>query len=199
MDESQLNTLLNSGGKAAVAAMAGFYRLYAASGIRRLRAARISADDADDLLQQAFMAVWRQVRQGTEVRTFKALLWRAIDSRLIDFYRARSRNPEIDAGAMTGEPSEDDPPIQLPVPAPVEDSYASARDCMREALDIFMAADPRRGTVVFLSSIEGWTDSDMAEYLGKTSGQTRTFLYDCRKRFIEVTRQHCRDYLEEGI
>ena len=65
-----------------------------------------SAEDAEDLVEDAFMRVWQDIDRGVDIGNFKAFMYRTVRNRCISFLRQSvsvadmAEVPEVDAEAV---------------------------------------------------------------------------------------------------
>ena len=84
----------------------------------------------------------------------------------------------------------------LDIPAPHEDHSEAVEDCLRRALAAFAQKSEDRATVLRLAYLEGWSQSRVADHIGRSYGATREFLYQTRKLFRTLLVDMCGEHLE---
>jgi RNA polymerase sigma-70 factor (ECF subfamily) len=158
-----------------------------------------SLEDAEDLVQEAFLRAWRsRERFGAEGRfSFRAWLYRIATNACLDVLRTRSRRvmpPDVvPAADPTVMPS---PPADLPwlqpypdrmleqVAAPEEEPGAMV--VARETIELaFIAAiqhlPPRQRAVLIIRDVLGWSAKDTASLLDTTVASANSALQRARE------------------
>lgn len=73
----------------------GFRTLYLPLGMYALRVVG-DADDAEDVVEEAFAHAWQAVERGVEIDNFKAFMYRCVRNECISFLRARREHVALD-------------------------------------------------------------------------------------------------------
>lgn len=82
-----------------------FRRLYLPLGMYALRIVG-DTDDAEDIVEDAFMRVWRKIRDGEEVDNLRPFLYQTVRNGCVSFLRAKKETvgvefiPEVDEEAV---------------------------------------------------------------------------------------------------
>lgn len=154
-------------------ALASFYDLYA--GLVNGLALRILRDvaDAEDVVQEVFVQVWRQAGRFDPSRGSSAA-WVCTMARTRALDRLRRRTSRREDG-----PEEAPPPTAVP---PTEDALA-----VRKALDA-LSSDQRRA--LELAYYEGLTQTEIAERLAQPLGTVKTRIRTAMLRLREVLGHH---------
>ncbi|MDE7388329.1 MAG: RNA polymerase sigma-70 factor [Muribaculaceae bacterium] len=125
-----------------------FRKLYLPLGMYALRIVG-DADDAEDVVEDAFAKAWQAVSSGEEIENFSAYMYRSVRNGCISFIRRRKDTVGLDDGV----PEVDDEAVDI-----------SVRDAR-----IWKAIDelPERCREVFLmSKRDGLSNDEIAEELG---------------------------------
>ncbi len=150
--------------------------------------------DAEDLTQETFLKVQRNLPHVKRPESVPSWLYRIATNTALDFLRkSASRRPK---GT-----------VQLPM----ENAEAVPSDTRSPstALDITVSASCVRGNadqlpeqyrlVLVLHDLEGVELEQVAEVMGSSVGATKVRLHRARKRFAEICRAECEQfYNEEG-
>jgi RNA polymerase sigma-70 factor (ECF subfamily) len=140
-----------------------------------------SADDADELLSQAFLKTWEYVRRRRRVRNVRGFLWTVANRLVVDFYRsnARSRARFADFHAL-----EDDGHEPAVMPA-VEEQLSARGDVERitAALELLHHNDRLLLTLRF---IEELPLEEVAAAYGKSKNATAVAIHRALKRLRGV-------------
>jgi RNA polymerase sigma factor (sigma-70 family) len=137
-----------------------------------------SIKDAEDILQETAVKIWRNAAQYKGQGEARAWMWSIARNALTDHLRKTLGKPE--AIPMNGDPDDPDPPA----PNPQEET---PDDCVEEGLNQFACTDPQRAYALqlWVADVEL---QDIADRLGRTYGATRQYLTECRKKlkpFVE--------------
>lgn len=73
-----------------------FRRLYLPLGMYAMRIVG-DADDAEDVVSDAFIKVWQAVEEGLEVADFRAFMYRSVRNRCVSFLRQKVEHEDVDA------------------------------------------------------------------------------------------------------
>ena len=150
-----------------------------------------SDEDAQDIAQEAFLRVFRNLERFNFDHEFTTWLYRIVTNLCIDFLRKRrvavsvSRGKEGDDGEESALDLEDQGE-----PAPWE--YAEAAETASEVHEVL--ADPRTHfqSVLTLREIEGLGCPEIAEIVGATHVTVRWRLHRGRKLFQEEWERRAR-------
>lgn len=111
---------------------------------------------AEDMTQEVFMRYWQYLRDGSEMRNTRSLLYTIANNLAKDWYKrkkAQSLDAEIAAGA---EPADREP-----------DPEAAAR--YRELLSTIDDLEEGDREVLLLRFVEGYQPREIAELLGESA------------------------------
>lgn len=151
-------------------------------GYRYALALTHNADEADDVLQDA----WVAVLNAGEIRS-PGVLFRAIRTRFIDRYRRRRlvvmSSYDTEPGHHMDERTSPDLEIAV-VADQLERALGSLRAEERELL--------------FLSAVEGYSADEIGELTKRTSGAVRVLLHRVRRKLRAVIEQQERSSPEIG-
>jgi RNA polymerase sigma-70 factor (ECF subfamily) len=140
-----------------------------------------SDEDAQDLAQEAFLRVFRNLDRFDFEHDFTTWLYRIVTNLCID--HLRKRRPAISTSALEGE---DDRDLDLPdhrqeLPSDGIESRETA-DAVRSCLE---ALAPHFQSVLVLRELEGLPCTEIAEIVGATHVTVRWRLHRGRKLFHE--------------
>ncbi len=126
------------------------------------RGSRLSAQDVEDLSQDALLGIWRKLGSYHGQATFEGWLYRFCFLEFMNRVRLESRRPEAPAGHPTG----------------VADPSGDALDLEREELEHALAVlEPSDAEVVRLKHFDQLTFDDIARALGMTPKMAKTRYY----------------------
>jgi len=135
----------------------------------------ILGDDADDVQQEVWLTVFRQLNDLADPAAFRTWLFRTTRHRAIDFLRKRRRERELI----------DDTPIES-VASEVEADDDSTGPIDEAALvAALMAMPPPQREVVMLRYRDGLTYQEIAQVTNRPIGTVRTRLHHAKRRLQE--------------
>ena len=125
-------------------------------------------EDAEDLVQEAFLAAYQYLDSYDETRAFGPWLMRIVLNRGSNLRRSRARRetePEIDAVSTS--------------PSALEESErAEARVVLTEAM---AGLSERQRLIVTLFDVDGQTSTEIGEMLDLSPGTVRWHLHEARR------------------
>ncbi len=150
-----------------------------------------SDEDAQDVAQEAFLRVFRNLERFNFDHDFTTWLYRIVTNLCIDFLRKRrvaisvSRGREGEDGVESAIDLEDHSE-----PAPWE--YAEATETAAEVHEVLASLAPHFQSVLTLREIEGLGCPEIAEIVGATHVTVRWRLHRGRKLFQEEWERRAR-------
>lgn len=182
-------TLLRS---AAGGDLAALERLVERKRERAYRLARYvvgHAEDAEDVVQLAFIRVWRTIRRYREGSGFDPWLHRIVINLAIDFQR-RDRTRRKGLQALAAAP---DPPARGADVPP-----ALRGDEVRRIFDELAGGLPPRQRAIFaLREIEGMGTEEVARICGVRPSTVRNHLFQARRALQQALRDRYPEYLPD--
>lgn len=134
----------------------------------------MAREEAEDLVHDVAIQAIRRFDESKQPDDLKAWLWVLARHRLVDHLRKRhSHEVHLDDVSW------------LSLAESLPDSSTSTvalQSKVEAAFQKFELAHPERAKVLRLS-IENWTISEIAGFLGRTEAATREYLYQSRKAF----------------
>jgi RNA polymerase sigma factor (sigma-70 family) len=183
------------GGDSIEAALRALDRGFFAPLYREAQRAVRDPETARDLVQETFIKVWRRCA------TFKGdsdlLPWiRSILRReILDRFRASNREVPIEIdGRMTAEVGRHITALSGEKVAMPEDDLRRKQlaECFERCWVGFEEAAPAHAAVMSWIVVDGLSNDEISELLGRTPGATREFVSQCRKR----ARVHLAEWYE---
>jgi len=127
-------------------------------------------EDAEDVVQEAFLAALASIRTFDTSRRFGPWLYRIVVTRGLNFRKARSRRTTEaleDAGVASG------------APGPAADAEQAG---LRATVAAALARLPeRQRMVVQLFELDGFSGAEIATMLGISPGTVRWYLHEARQ------------------
>ena len=152
---------------------------------------KLPPDVASDVVQQVFERLLSGVGSFRGESLFTTWVWGIANNVIREQYRQRHMQPLPDDGP---DSEADDGTHEHKPRVQPELSYWPAMEdevCMQKALAAFAGSYPERALMIeFL--VDGWSITELAQYLGRTEGATRQYLSECRKKLAPYV-QACRD------
>jgi len=155
-----------------------FARLMDEFGTRTLSHLRgLVGDAAEDVQQEVWLTVYRQVRGLSNPRAFRTWLFQTTRHRAIDFLRARRRERELAEEAAR----------EMDTSTPPDDG---ALDLDRSSVGLALQAlSPIHREALVLRYQEDMSYGEMAIVAGCSIGTIRSRLHAAKRRFQEVIRR----------
>jgi RNA polymerase sigma-70 factor (ECF subfamily) len=161
--------------------LAAAYRAYA--GVAYGLAARLLGytNEAEDVVQEAFLALWRQASRIDPARGVRHYLLTIVHNKAVDRLRRQGRKPELSL----------DP--ELPLPARSGDpEEAAAQQSERENVRAALAElPPEQRQAIELTYFQGMTINEVARRLdlpiGTVKSRLRLAMGRLRRRLLEAT------------
>lgn len=160
--DARLVTLARGGHEPAFEAIVERYRRPLLRAARRV----LPASRAEDAVQQAFLAAWRALERGDEVRELRPWLYRIVEHTALNALRVRGYEDarlEEDVRAA-GAPQDE----------------LERRDAARRALAGLAALPERQRRALVETAIEGRSQAEVAAAMGLTHGAFRQLVHRAR-------------------
>jgi len=125
--------------------------------------------EAEDLTSRTFHKVLRNLHryQDQKGASFQSWLFRIAHNLVVNWYRDRSRHPEVSMGALEPLPTERGNPRKAIEKAEEHAWLLNTIDNLPED----------RKTLIFLKFVERMTNAEIGEVLGKTEGAIKALYY----------------------
>lgn len=137
-------------------------------------------EDAEDLVQDAFIAALEKIDTYDHEREFAPWFYRILVNRCLNARKSRSRRSTFELG--------DDAASSGASPL-LETERSELRTHLKQALDVL---PERQRTIVTLFDIEGFTSPEVAEILGISDGTVRWHLHQARRVLREALEPFAR-------
>lgn len=193
-DDRRLFEALASGGSAAEAALRQIYDRYAKRLFGLLRSKGFVAEEAEEILQEAFLKLFRNADRADSIEAPKAYIYRTVINCGNDLLRKKQRAAD--------ETNVDEKTLESYLHnegASADDANDGFVDCLAAAYARFERQSPERGLVIRLAVIEGMSGKEVAATIGRSHGAMREFLSQTRKKFQELLVELCGDYVPNGV
>ncbi len=143
-------------------------------------------DDADDVLQDAFIKVYKSLINLKNPSAFLTWLHRIVVNLSIDFARKKNRRMELREEA---EEIDDDLPLTSLWPSNPETMYKNKEmmDLIQEAV---MELPPRQRAVIILHEVKGYTKKEIGRILKCPQGTVRSNLHYAREKLKKKLVKH---------
>lgn len=127
------------------------------SDIYRFCVLKVSSKEvAEDITQEVFMRFWQSLREGTEFRNSRAMLYTIARNLVIDWYR-KKKESSLDVLTEQG------------IDFGSEDFKKISENAEhREVLDVIETLDEQAKEVLLLRFVDGLSPRDIAELTGET-------------------------------
>lgn len=147
--------------------------------------------DADEVVQETFVRIYRRRKELADVKYFSTFLLRIASNYAIDVLRKRRGHSKIaeDTSSLPGEVQID---LSRRVATPSED-YANKR-LMEEIRLALKELPPRQQLTAILHDIEGYSKAEIAEVFGCPEATVRSNLHIARTKLRKILKRR----LSEG-
>jgi RNA polymerase sigma-70 factor (ECF subfamily) len=141
--------------------------------------------DADEVVQETFVRIYRRRKELTDVTNFTSFLVRVATNYAIDLLRKQKGHSQIDdSTALPGE-------VQMELARQVRTPHEELRDKVlmeeiRRALDTL---PPRQKITALLHDVEGYSKAEVAEILGCPEATVRSNLHIARKKLKAILKK----------
>ncbi|MBM4229995.1 MAG: RNA polymerase sigma factor [Gammaproteobacteria bacterium] len=164
-----------------------FDAIYRKQLLRYLLRLRLSWEEAEDLLQEIYIKVFRNARKGLEFDSAEAWLWTIVHNSACDHFRkvGRIREKEVifdDNDALEGS---EIPPAADGVPG--DDSID---ECVDAGIKRYAEKMPARATALMMQ-LDGFSIREIADRIVRSEQATSQFLFESRRKLAPFI-EHCR-------
>ncbi len=189
MNDKECLLEISRSGPAAEEAARMLYQRYAKRFTGWVRSGSRSFDhhDAEDIVQDAFVNLFRNTHHALEAENTEAYIWQILRNSVVDFLRRSMRSPDTvpdcddDGGSSIYEryAGEDDPLGMLEL------------DCVVRVLESFERLHPELGLVVSLQHFYGLSLREISEAIGKGYDSTRQLASAAKRALIGKLVSEC--------
>ena len=182
MKNSEFIAACRDGGRAIEHALRELDRAYFVLLLRECRRVVRDAEAARDVVQEAFIKVWR--RCATFRGDADLLAWIRVVLRrsILDHFRSHAAR-EVPSGSAEELIDETGLPLHLEAAGPEEQARGvEAAACFARCWERFAAACPAHAAVISWIAEDGLDHEQIATLLERSPGATREYISQCRKR-----------------
>lgn len=176
--------MISRGGKAREEGVSILYHNYQLLITRFFMKKGQTREQAEDLLQEVFIKVVRNIGSYRADGAFKSWIMMIARNVLNDQYR-KPHNKQVYEDIDDSVEAEER--TAIPAFDPSEKEFA---ECVRNAFNTFSEKNKDRSYALRLWSLSERTIEEMATFLGKTPANTRQYLYESRIKFKDFVT-HC--------
>ena len=144
-------------------------------------------DEADELVQDSFEALWRKILNGDHLDSPLAFLLTVCRNKTLNLLTSSYRSKRV----IGKDPSDDD---DEPAQGSYEGDFGCGGlrdDCVRRQLHEFEADYPDAAHVIWMQ-LKGFPITEIAEAISRTSEATKQYIYQCKKK-VRPYLEECRD------
>lgn len=178
---------IRASGKQRTEGISTLYRKYAPQMKRYFMRQGKSFAQAEDLLQDVFVQVVRNIDSYRDEGSFSAWLWTIARNRLISEYRKSVNHAseiELDENLIE----------DVSIDSAHNSDQEALQKCVHDAFERFSLQYHERAHALILSAVYGWTIEEMSSFLGRTVAATREYLSQSRKKLRPFLKP-CFDFL----
>jgi RNA polymerase sigma-70 factor, ECF subfamily len=137
-------------------------------------------EDAEDLVQEAFLAALEKIDTYDSTRPFAPWFYRILVNRCLNARKARARRTTVEVPAGTSSTT----------PSPLlETERSELRNHLKKALQLL---PERQRVIVTMFDVEGFSSPEIAEVLGISDGTVRWHLHQARRVLREALEPYAR-------
>ncbi len=137
-------------------------------------------NDAREIVQEAFIRVYRNLARFEGSSSFFTWLYRIITNLAIDHRRKPSRR---DHESLEGSQSDDEAPLQLVAPPNADPGELVHRQQLGESIQRALdALPPYHRAVILMREVEGLSYQEMAEAMSVSKGTIMSRLFHARQK-----------------
>ena len=160
--DARLAALTRDGHELAFEAIVERYRRPLLRGARRI----LPEARAEDAVQQAFLAAWRALRRGDEIRELKPWLYRIVQHTALNALRVKGyEHEQIEEALRVSEAPQDE---------------LERRTVVRETLAGLAALPERQREALMQTALEGRSQAEVAAAMGLSEGAVRQLVHRAR-------------------
>ena len=139
-----------------------------------------NAEDAADMMQEAFLKAYRSLKNFRGDSKFSVWLYRIVSNVCLDFLRSKSRKPTVSLTAENDEGEETEIEVADLAPNPEECLMSSlTKDAINRGLK---ALPPEQREILLLREVSGLSYEEISEALGLELSTVKTRIFRGRKR-----------------
>jgi RNA polymerase sigma factor (sigma-70 family) len=191
MDDQNSLSLIRQGGKMRDQAVNELYRKYAAHFRKFFLYQGLNSSDAEDIVQETFINIIRKCETYRGDSPLAAWLWKVARNCMTDHFRRSKARPSENLDDDGWEALEHESEALRTYDSPP--ASGSLEECVDKGFAEFAKNFSERAHVLSLV-MEGFDTAHIAATIQRTSGATREFISQSRKRIEEFLRP-CKDYL----
>jgi RNA polymerase sigma-70 factor (ECF subfamily) len=130
---------------------------------------------AHELVQETFIRALGKLHQFDGRAQLATWVWAIARSQLLSHLRQQGRRPA--SSEDMGEPVDPDSLMSRQSGRLMEQGA-----CVRRGFAAFAQQHPERAQALYLAAVEGWTNEELAEFLGRTAHAAAEYLSQCRAK-----------------
>lgn len=170
--------LIAAGGAAAEKAVVSLFREYRRPLLAFLIRHGVPPDQAEDVLQEAFIRVVRGASGFRAEAAVSSWLYQIARNLAVDLARTPKREEQLDDEGWSY--------VADRVACTNEAEAAQAiDDCVNQGFAAFARQHPERAEALRRAALDGWSVREVAQFLSRTEAATREYLSQVRKRLRE--------------
>ncbi len=190
---------ISRGGVGAEKGVTEIYDTYARRLLGFVRTMGFTLDEAEDVVQESFLKIYRAGAKLRGVKYPRAYLYKTIRNSATNLLRQKKKvEDELVVDSNTLVTVAEKTATTATTATTHDDQHLGFDDCLGKAFAKYESDDPDRAFVVRLAVVEGLDGHEIAAAIGRSYGAAREFLSQSRKRFRELVTRMCGDYLPGG-
>ncbi|MBM3339185.1 MAG: RNA polymerase sigma factor [Betaproteobacteria bacterium] len=187
MELREILVRIDSGPGGAKVVFSEFDSIYRKQLLRYLLRMRLSWDEAEDLLQEIYIKVFRNARKGLGFDSAEAWLWTVVHNCACDHFRkaGRIREKEVifdDNDALEGG--------EIPSAMHPASGDDSIDECVDAGIKRYAEKMPARAAALMMQ-LDGFSIREIADRIVRSEQATSQFLFESRRKLAPFI-EHCR-------
>lgn len=142
-------------------------------------------EDAEDITADVFLKAWHYVTEHTEIRSFRAIIYRIARNLVIDLYRHRSHEPSVPLTETFDESDEEVGVVHSSDAGAAVLKMESEQDHARVLEAIGKLKEEYREVLLF-RYVDGLSTGEVADILGKSKIDVRVTTHRAMKALRKI-------------
>jgi RNA polymerase sigma-70 factor, ECF subfamily len=144
-------------------------------------------EDAEDLTADVFLKAWNYITEHSDVRSFRAVIYRIARNLVIDLYRRRATRNEVTTFSNDDDEQAEDRSTHFSDKGAGVKQIESAHD-HQQVLDAIGQLKEEYREVVLFRYVDGLSASEVAEILGRSSVDVRVTTHRAMKALRKILK-----------
>ncbi|GAB4316624.1 MAG: sigma-70 family RNA polymerase sigma factor [Candidatus Sumerlaeia bacterium] len=152
-----------------------------------------NSDDAEEVLQEIYVRIFRHIGKLKDVSKFQAWIGRLLINQCNTFLKHRGRHMSYALNEAIGSNEEQLPLQGTPQTSSPRDALAR-KELLRTILQAIQMLPPKQRLAIQLFEVEGYSIKEVAELLDSTEGAIKFNLHEGRKKLRKFLKPFLPDH-----